>query len=90
MRYFFDGFIRIRNNNRDGLERRRMALIRPEKVIFDPGRLFFLWSSEPEGEKGSCFFVCFFPLTDIGNMSVLPTNAAVFYVIFIDKDVDKF
>ncbi len=24
------------------------------------------------------------------NMSVLPTNAAVFYVIFIDKDVDNF
>lgn len=37
-------------------------------------------------------FFCrfFFHSPTVENMSVLPTNAAVFYVIFIDKDVDKF
>ena len=47
------------------------------------------------GGEGDCSFTkrqtdVFFHSPTVENMSVLPTNAAVFYVIFIDKDVDKF
>ena len=43
-----------------------------------------------ERKKMLASFVVFFLEPTDENMSVLPTNAAVFYVIFIDKDVDIF
>ena len=49
-----------------------------------------LWSSEPMGIFGLFFLWVFFLRLTLENMSVLPTNATVFYVIFIDKRVDKF
>ena len=42
------------------------------------------------GNFGLFFLWVFFLRTALENMSVLPTNATVFYVIFIDKRVDKF
>lgn len=42
------------------------------------------------GAGAVLFFVAFFTMPMGENMSVLPTNAAVFYGIFIDKDVDNF
>ncbi len=36
------------------------------------------------------FFVAFFVGPTAENTSVLPTNAVVFYGIFLDKDVDNF
>ena len=38
----------------------------------------------------SVFLWLFSVMPNVENMSVLPTNAAVFYGIFIDKDVDNF
>ena len=51
---------------------------------------FPLRSSRWREKKMLASFVVFFLEPTDENMSVLPTNAAVFYVIFIDKDVDKF
>ena len=52
---------------------------------------FFLLESKGKKKKvGLTSFVVFFLEPTDENMSVLPTNAAVFYGIFIDKDVDIF
>ena len=66
--------------------------VRKEKMVpISVQDAFFLLESTGKKKK-ECLtsFVVFFLEPTDENMSVLPTNATVFYGIFIDKHVDIF
>ena len=66
--------------------------MRKEKIaqISVRNAIFLLESRGKKKKESLTSFVVFFLEPTDENMSVLPTNAAVFYGIFIDKDVDIF
>ena len=90
MCYFFDGIVCMRNKYAGGRKKAPDGADSGKRQNFVQVCNISSGSSEPGRKLVTVFLWFFFLGSALENMSVLPTNAAVFYVIFIDKDVDKF